>query len=58
MLRSRFGESSGRPYVSATLGVGYSLLSNPFESFGIGGLAPTYIERARIAFVDANEHRV
>ena len=90
MLRGRFGESSGRPYVSArvflprpglagnvsfisdtgadssvlmpadaaTLGVDYSLLSNPFESFGIGGSAPTYIERARIAFVDANEHRV
>ena len=90
MLRDRFGESSGRPYVparvflprlglagnvsfifdtgadssvlmpadAATLGVDYGLLSNPFESFGIGGSAPTYIERARIAFVDANAQRV
>ena len=86
MLRGRFGESSGRPYVSArvfvprlglagnvsfifdtgadstvlmpadavTLGVSYDLLSNPFESFGIGGSAPTYIERARLAFADDN----
>ena len=79
MLHGRFGESSGRPYVSArvfiprlgpagnvsfifdtgadssvlmpadaiALGVDHALLSNPFESFGIGGSAPTYVERAR-----------
>jgi len=88
MLHGRFGESSGRPYISArvfiprlglagnvsfifdtgadssvlmpadalTLGVDYSQLSNPFESFGIGGSAPTYVERARVAFADVNEH--
>lgn len=86
MLHGRFGESSGRPYVSArvfiprlelagnvsfifdtgadssvlmpadasTLGVDYDLLSNPFQSFGIGGSAPTYKERARLAFADDN----
>ena len=90
MLHGRFGESSGRPYVSArvfipklglagnvsfifdtgadssvlmpadalTIGVDYSLLSNPFESFGIGGSAPTYVERARVAFADSNAHLI
>ena len=88
MLSGRFGESSGRPYVSArvyipkfgkagnvsfifdtgadstvlmpadavTLGVDYSNLSTPFASFGIGGSAPTYVEPARIAFVDVSGH--
>lgn len=88
MLHGRFGESSGRPYVSArvfiprlglagnvsfifdtgadstvlmpadaaTLGVDYDLLSDRFESFGIGGSAPTYIEPARLAFADDNRH--
>ncbi len=90
MLRGRFGESSGRPYVSGrvyiprlglagnvsfifdtgadssvlmpaeavTLGVDYALLSNPFDSFGIGGSAPTYVEHARLAFADAKGDRV
>ena len=90
MLHGRFGESSGRPYVSArvfiprlglagnvsfifdtgadssvlmpadalTIGVDYSLLSNPFQSFGIGGSAPTYVERARVAFADSNAHLI
>ena len=90
MLRGRFGESSGRPYVSArvfiprlglagnvslifdtgadssvlmpadaaTLGIDYDLLSNPFESFGIGGSAPTYVERARLVFADTNGGRL
>ncbi len=30
----------------------YDLLSNPFQSFGIGGSAPTYMERARLTFAD------
>ncbi|MYJ75023.1 MAG: hypothetical protein F4089_07905 [Gammaproteobacteria bacterium] len=42
------------PADAATLGVDYDLLSNPFKSFGIGGSAPTYIERARLAFADDN----
>ena len=46
------------PADAATLGIDYSLLSNPFESFGIGGSAPTYIEQAHLAFADANKHRV
>ncbi len=86
MLSGRFGESSGRPYMSArvhipkfdlagnvsfifdtgadktvlmpvdamTLGIDYSLLSNPSESFGIGGSVLTYVEPARVAFVDIN----
>ena len=90
MLQGRFGESSGRPYVSArvfiprlglagnvsfifdtgadssvlmpadaiALGVDHALLSNPFESFGIGGSAPTYVEHARLAFADVRGDRV
>lgn len=90
MLHGRFGESSGRPYVSArvfiprlglagnvsfifdtgadssvlmpadaiTLGVDYDLLSDPSESFGIGGSAQTFEEYARLAFADANGDRL
>ena len=39
------------PAESATLGVDYGELKNPFVSHGIGGPAPNYIERAHIMFV-------
>ena len=42
------------PADATTLGIDYDLLSNPFQSFGIGGAAPTYVERSRLAFADSS----
>ena len=86
MILGRFGDTSGRPYVTAhvellrlgvegeisflvdtgadstvimpldakRLGIEYSELSDPADSFGVGGKSSDYLEPGMVAFGDDN----